>query len=74
MQRGYNKQQPTPAYNNEQESLLVYVTKTTQSAYMNDELHKNNKFREINGINKLPTISIEIQTLNTGDKSLNVRQ
>jgi len=30
VQRGYNKQQPTLAYNNEQESLLTYnVTKTT---------------------------------------------
>jgi hypothetical protein len=30
VQRGYKKQQPTLAYNNEQESLLVYnVTQTT---------------------------------------------
>ena len=58
MQRGYNKQQPTLAYNKEQESLLVYnATKTTQSAYMNDKLHKSNKLREINDINT-PSLSL----------------
>ena len=59
VQRGYNKQQPTVAYNNEQESLLTYnVTKTTQSAYMNDKLHKSNKPREINDVNT-PSLSLQ---------------
>ena len=48
----------TLAYNNEQESLLVYkVTKTIKSAYTNDKLHKSNKLREINDINT-PSLSL----------------
>ena len=51
MQCGYNKQQPTLAYNSKQESLQAHnVTQTTQSAYMNNKFYKSNKLREINDI------------------------
>jgi len=40
-----------------QDTCLQNVTKTTQSAYMNDKLHKSNKLREINDIHK-PSLSV----------------
>jgi len=43
------------------------------SIVSNDKLHKSNKLREINDINR-PSLSLEIQPLNPGDKSLNVQQ
>ena len=38
--------------------FLGSMLKTTQSAYMNDKLHKSNKLREINDINT-PSLSIQ---------------
>ena len=55
-------------------TTLYNVTKTTQSTYMNDKLHKSNKLREIKWHPYAFTDTIEIQTLSTGDKSLKVRQ
>ena len=50
-------------------SLVYNVTKTTQSAHMNDKLHKSNKLREINDINT-PSLSLkkaDHSTLEMGD-------
>jgi len=41
---------------------------------VNDKLHKSSKLREINERTYALTVIIAIQPLNTGDKSLNVRQ
>ena len=41
---------------------------------MNDNLHKSDKLREINERSHAFTVVIEIQPLNTGDKSLKFRQ